>query len=621
MIKAGDVLQGRYRIERQIGAGGMGAVFVATDERFNNTVAIKETLFTDERLRKAFEREARLLNSLRHHALPRVSDHFSEENGQFIVMEYIAGEDLSEMMLKRRKAFPVADVLDWSDQLLDALDFLHTQEMPVIHRDIKPQNLKLTPRGQIILLDFGLAKGNPADVDSPTAAKSVFGYSRNYASLEQIQGTGTDPRSDLYSLAATLYHLMTGLPPADALTRAMSVLNGEKDPLVPAYKISAEIPFGVSEVLTRAMALNASHRPSSAAAMRELLREGVNITEVSDEYQTPEVSAQFSAGASLFTQNTAVMSDESKLNAAAGVQQTETEQETSVRTNAVGGARRNIQIPVAAVKSGTVLQPLAEVTESGEKRKSKFAVATVVLVGLFAVVGSAVAALYTYNSRFFDSDAPGATVDKKLNLTDETSKPEQASKPAATTAAAANENSLNPSLSVTPPTVTNALPPAAAAAETLAETVPSRKEAPPLKPEDRTTAAAAEVSSASAPKTPKEAKSKSPKSGQTFVYQYSPEGSDENVKYYEDRIETDEVVIDKKGQIYLKKPVIVPGATGSGSAVGKRPLLTQEQLDKMTPEQKEKIRRAFEMHKRMPRIKPMTPPNVPAPRPKPTTQN
>src|SRR5215210_5346856 len=176
MIKAGEILQGRYRIERQIGACGMGAVFVATDERFGSTVAIKETLFTDERLLKAFEREARLLNSLRHTALPKVSDHFVDENGQFIVMEYIAGDDLAEMMENRAGAFPLEDVLKWADQLLDALDFLHTQEMPVIHRDIKPQNLKLTPRGQIILLDFGLAKGSVTNAESLTAAKSVFGY-------------------------------------------------------------------------------------------------------------------------------------------------------------------------------------------------------------------------------------------------------------------------------------------------------------------------------------------------------------------------------------------------------------------------------------------------------------
>src|SRR4030095_1568562 len=209
MIETGKVLQQRYRIERQIGQGGMGAVYIATDERFGSMVAIKETLCMDNNYRKAIEREARLLNSLKHVALPRVSDHFVEENGQFLVMEYIAGEDLCHVLEASNKPFPVEQVLMWADQLLDALDFLHNQVNPVIHRDIKPQNLKVTPKGQIILLDFGLAKGHVTDAGHQTAAKSIFGYSRNYASLEQIQGTGTDPRSDLYSLAATLYHLIT----------------------------------------------------------------------------------------------------------------------------------------------------------------------------------------------------------------------------------------------------------------------------------------------------------------------------------------------------------------------------------------------------------------------------
>lgn len=273
MIEAGTILQNRYRVEKQIGQGGMGAVYIATDERFGSTVAIKETLFLDEKFRKAFEREARLLNSLRHPALPRVSDHFVDGNGQFLVMEYIDGDDLSEMMEHEGKAFAIADVLNWTDQLLDALEYLHTQEMPVIHRDIKPQNLKLTKRGQIILLDFGLAKGNPTNPESATAAKSVFGYSRNYASLEQIQGTGTDPRSDLYSLAATMYHLVTGVPPADALTRAMNVLSEKEDPLVAVNQINADVPESVAEVLHKSMALNASQRPVSAQAMRSMFWE------------------------------------------------------------------------------------------------------------------------------------------------------------------------------------------------------------------------------------------------------------------------------------------------------------------------------------------------------------
>ncbi|MFN6965079.1 MAG: serine/threonine protein kinase [Pyrinomonadaceae bacterium] len=273
MIEAGKLLQQRYRIDRQIGQGGMGAVYIATDQRFGSTVAIKETLFMDDNYRKAIEREARLLNSLRHPALPRVSDHFAEDNGQFLVMEYIPGEDLSHMLESSGKPFAVDDVLRWADQLLDALDFLHNQSMPVVHRDIKPQNLKLASRGQIILLDFGLAKGNPTDAGHQTAAKSIFGYSRNYASLEQIQGTGTDPRSDLYSLAATLYHLLTGVPPEDALTRAMAVLSQRPDPLVTASTIRHEIPLGVSAVLAKALDLNADGRPSTAAEMRTMLRE------------------------------------------------------------------------------------------------------------------------------------------------------------------------------------------------------------------------------------------------------------------------------------------------------------------------------------------------------------
>jgi serine/threonine protein kinase len=272
MIETGKLLQNRYRIDKQIGQGGMGAVYVASDERFGSTVAIKETLLMDDNYRKAIEREARLLNSLKHAALPRVSDHFLEENGQFLVMEYIPGEDLSHM-IESGTRFEVARVLKWADQLLDALDYLHNQSIPVIHRDIKPQNLKLTARDQIILLDFGLAKGNPTDAGHQTAAKSIFGYSRNYASLEQIQGTGTDPRSDLYSLAATLYHLLTNTPPEDALTRAMAVLSNRPDPLQPANALRKEIPAGVAAVLQTALALNADERPESATAMREMLRD------------------------------------------------------------------------------------------------------------------------------------------------------------------------------------------------------------------------------------------------------------------------------------------------------------------------------------------------------------
>ncbi len=316
MIEAGTILQDRYLVSEHIGAGGMGAVYVGTDQRFGSTVAIKETFFTDESLRRAFEREARLLNSLRHPALARVSDHFVDGNGQFLVMEYIPGDDLSELMAKRGSAFPIPEVMTWADQLLDALDYLHTQEMPVVHRDIKPQNLKLTPRGQIILLDFGLAKGNPTDSGSQSNTKSIFGYSRAYAPLEQIQGTGTDPRSDFYSLAATIYHLMTGVPPEDALARGTAVLNGNPDPLGAPHLLRPEISPAVSAVIVKAMALNANFRPSSAAAMRALLLDAKNNIADLAEQETVAIPA----AAGIFDQQTQVIGGE---NTAVGASPTE----------------------------------------------------------------------------------------------------------------------------------------------------------------------------------------------------------------------------------------------------------------------------------------------------------
>ena len=276
MLTSDTVLQERYRIVGQLGQGGMGAVYEALDERLDAVVALKETLFADERLRKQFEREARLLARMHHPALPRVSDHFSEGDGQFLVMQFIEGEDLAQMMTLKRGHFPVEQVLTWGDQLLDALDYLHTQDPQIIHRDIKPQNLKLTARGQIILLDFGLAKGQSSEV-SPAAvtSASIFGYTPNYAPLEQIQGLGTDARSDIYALSATLYHLMTYVKPPSALTRAGALVNGEPDPLQPANQINSFVSPAVASVLARAMSQNRERRFTTAAEMRKALTDAL----------------------------------------------------------------------------------------------------------------------------------------------------------------------------------------------------------------------------------------------------------------------------------------------------------------------------------------------------------
>ena len=397
MIETGKILQQRYRIDKQIGQGGMGAVYVATDERFGSVVAIKETLCMDDNYRKAIEREARLLNSLKHTALPRVSDHFLEENGQFLVMEYIPGEDLAFMLERDAKPFSVEQVLIWADQLLDALDFLHNQQNPVIHRDIKPQNLKITSKGQIILLDFGLAKGNPTDAGHQTAAKSIFGYSRNYASLEQIQGTGTDPRSDLYSLAATLYHLLTGHPPEDALTRAMSVLSHQPDPVIPAHFIRCEIPVGFSGVLHNALDLNAAARPQAAAQMREM----VNDYGSYEHLAATANNANTIANADIASQNTKLMPGttqhgiDRQTDVKTEILPAYISQETALRTegsNRVTGAE-----PVSFAAANST-------ANGGSKRRFAFASAAGLLLA-----GSIAAGVFVYNPGIFSSADPAAS--------------------------------------------------------------------------------------------------------------------------------------------------------------------------------------------------------------------
>ena len=267
MLSTNTILQGRYQVVRPLGRGGMGAVYEAFDSRLSRRVALKETLVEGDDLRHAFEREAHLLANLRHPALPKVLDHFSEGGGLFVVMEFIPGDDLAQM-LEHQPSFAAIEVLPWADQLLDALSYLHALDPAVLHRDIKPSNLKLASTNQIILLDFGLAKGSAGEMARNLDSKSILAYSPNYSPLEQIQGTGTDVRSDLYALGATLYHLLTGVKPPDALTRATAVVNGQPDPLRPAHQVDEHVTANLSAAITRAMALNIDQRPRTASEMR-----------------------------------------------------------------------------------------------------------------------------------------------------------------------------------------------------------------------------------------------------------------------------------------------------------------------------------------------------------------
>ncbi|NJN15708.1 MAG: protein kinase [Oscillochloris sp.] len=268
MLEAGALVHQRYQIVRLIGRGGMGAVYEAIDQRLRNTVALKQMLGGGAENIDAFAHEARILASLRHPALPKVIDYFGDAQGYFLVMEFFSGADLSALLGRHGGPFPVADVLEWADQLLAALDYLHRRQPPVLHRDIKPQNLKVTAEGQVVLLDFGLAKGAQA-----SDATSFFGYTLQYAPLEQIEGRGTEPRSDLYALAATLYHLLADRAPPNAPVRADAVLAGRPDPLRPLYELNPNVAPALSEVLLTALALPREQRPVDAVAFRRLLQQ------------------------------------------------------------------------------------------------------------------------------------------------------------------------------------------------------------------------------------------------------------------------------------------------------------------------------------------------------------
>ncbi len=264
-----ETLAGRYEVVRELGRGGMGRVYEAVDTRFRRTVAVKELAVESASARAAFEREARLLNGLRHRGLPVVTDYFADRDRFFLVMDFVPGDDLKSLMESRRAPFAVETVLDWADRILEVLVYLGSFAPPIVHRDVKPQNIKLTPEGEVVLLDFGLAKGSAG----PPSGRlmSLPGFTLNYAPLEQVRGAGTDPRSDLFALGATLHYLLTGRTPPSAVDRADEILASRPDPLRPISERHTSVPSAVAAVVHAALSLKREDRPASATAMRAAL--------------------------------------------------------------------------------------------------------------------------------------------------------------------------------------------------------------------------------------------------------------------------------------------------------------------------------------------------------------
>jgi serine/threonine-protein kinase len=269
---AGQTLNNRYRVIRLLGTGGMGAVYYASDPVLKRYVAIKQLLADPIagqsaalRIQAQFQREAQILASLHHPNLPRVTDYFSEDDRHYLVMDYIEGQTLQELVRVNTDGLEESQVLDWADQLLSALEYIHAHHL--IHRDIKPANIRRTPDGRIFLVDFGLVKSY--DPNDPRTTAMIHGIGTpEYSPPEQYDpASHTDERSDIYSLGATLYHMLTGQAPV-SVTRRTSDPEAFRAPRATKAGISPE----VERIILRAMEMERAKRFASASNMRAALQ-------------------------------------------------------------------------------------------------------------------------------------------------------------------------------------------------------------------------------------------------------------------------------------------------------------------------------------------------------------
>jgi serine/threonine protein kinase/Tol biopolymer transport system component len=293
-LERGTLLHKRYRVVEILGQGGMGSVYRAVDENLGVDVALKENLFTTDEYSRQFRLEAVILANLRHPNLPRVSDHFIVgDQGQYLVMDFIEGEDLRQRM-ERLGSISEEDAVVIGAAICDALDYLHTRKPPIIHRDIKPGNVKITPDGHIYLVDFGLAKVFQGSQATTTGARAM---TPGYSPPEQYGTARTDPRTDIYSLGATLYASLCGVIPEDGLARAM-----DNAQLTPLRKRSPKISRRLAIAIEKAMSIDPADRYQTAEEFKKALLVAKSKTQQSTGRYTvvppPDVPAPPSEGAS-----------------------------------------------------------------------------------------------------------------------------------------------------------------------------------------------------------------------------------------------------------------------------------------------------------------------------------
>ena len=261
LVTASTLLHQRYRISKVHELGRENSVYLAYDEIQDTDVVVKENVHHDAAHQRQFQFEAALLANLHHPHIPKALDYFIEDGRQFFVMDYIEGINLQQLLQGRKPR--TEEVLDWAAQLCDILSYLHSLVPAVIHKDVEPSNIILAKNGQLFLVDFGFAKiyrpeGERLAIAKPSIPRSK---SMNHTVVmdrqiaRQVVPLITDGRSDQYSLAATLYTLLTGAPPPDSLER----LKGKAE-LASIRSVRSDLSPYTEEVIFRALSLHPNGR-------------------------------------------------------------------------------------------------------------------------------------------------------------------------------------------------------------------------------------------------------------------------------------------------------------------------------------------------------------------------
>ncbi|MCB9008477.1 MAG: serine/threonine protein kinase [Ardenticatenaceae bacterium] len=274
-LESGVILRERYKLTNIVGQGGMGSVYRAEDLRLPGRLCAVKEVQPDphanetyrQQAQSQFLQEASILAQLDHPSLPKVSDFFTENGRDYLVMDFVTGKDLRQLLQENQGPLAEEDILAWAEQIFDGLAYLHRQDPPVLHRDIKPANIKLTLDNRIKLVDFGLVKLMATDDERTITVVQGRGTAL-YTPLEQYGGDGghTDVRSDIYALGATFYHLLTDFPPPDAKARFLS-----PKALPQLRRLNAQVSPHVADAVQWAMEMHPDERPSRVEAFRQVL--------------------------------------------------------------------------------------------------------------------------------------------------------------------------------------------------------------------------------------------------------------------------------------------------------------------------------------------------------------